>query len=168
MPQADIEALKKAHDHLTIITYDELLESGKKTPHAPTPPKPEDMACIMYTSGTTGPPKGVVITHKNIIAAGIFLAPLTLICSVAGVDNALGATNYKGGIGENDFLLCFLPLAHILEFVYELCAILWGGTIGYATVKTLTEASTRNCKGDIKEFRPTILVGYSPFIRALG
>jgi long-subunit acyl-CoA synthetase (AMP-forming) len=79
---------------------------------------------------------------------------------VAGVDKALGKTNYpNGGIDHNDFLLCFLPLAHILEFVYELCAILWGGTIGYATVKTLTEASTRNCKGDIKEFRPTILVG---------
>jgi long-chain acyl-CoA synthetase len=100
----------------------------------------------MYTSGTTGPPKGVVLTHKNVIAA------------VAGVDKGLGATNTPGGVGEHDFLLCFLPLAHILEFVYELCSILWGGTIGYATVKTLTEASTRNCKGDIKEFRPTILV----------
>jgi long-chain acyl-CoA synthetase len=74
----------------------------------------------------------------------------------------LGKLNYPShGIDENDFLLCFLPLAHILEFVYELCGILWGGTIGYATVKTLTEASTRNCKGDIKEFRPTILVGYN-------
>ena len=81
---------------------------------------------------------------------------------VAGVDKALGKTNYANGIDEKDFLLCFLPLAHILEFVYELCSILWGGTIGYATVKTLTEASTRNCKGDIKEFRPTILVGYFP------
>jgi long-chain acyl-CoA synthetase len=65
--------LKKAHDHLTITTYAELLESGKKTPQEPTPPKPEDLACIMYTSGTTGPPKGVVITHKNIIAAGNIL-----------------------------------------------------------------------------------------------
>jgi len=88
----------------------------------------------------------------------VFTPSLTPIL-VAGVDKALGSTNYKGGIGDHDFLLCFLPLAHILEFVYELCGILWGGTIGYATVKTLTEASTRNCKGDIKEFRPTILVG---------
>jgi long-chain acyl-CoA synthetase len=67
--------------------------------------------------------------------------------------------NGHAGIGSNDALLCFLPLAHILEFVYELSGILWGGTLGYATVKTLTEASTRNCKGDIKEFRPTVIVG---------
>ena len=150
--------MKKAHDHLTITNYDELLESGRKTPHEPTPPKPEDLACIMYTSGTTGPPKGVIITNKNIIAAGS-PSKYAVDALVAGVDKALGKTNFPGGLDENDFFLCFLPLAHILEFVYELCAILWGGTIGYATVKTLTEASTRNCKGDIKEFRPTILVG---------
>jgi long-chain acyl-CoA synthetase len=152
--------LKAAHGHLIITTYDELLESGKKNPHKPTPPRPSDLACIMYTSGTTGPPKGVVITHTNIIAAGTTpIYAFNMI--VSGVDKALGKTNYpNGGIDHNDFLLCFLPLAHILEFVYELCGILWGGTIGYATVKTLTEASTRNCKGDIKEFRPTILVGY--------
>ena len=70
MPQEDIDALKKAHDHLTITTYDDLLKSGKENPRDPTPPKPDDLACIMYTSGTTGPPKGVVITHKNVIAAG--------------------------------------------------------------------------------------------------
>lgn len=152
--------MKKAHDHLTIRTYDELLESGKKTPREPEVPKPDDLAFIMYTSGSTGPPKGVTITHKNIIAAGNCPSRSRLtMYIVAGVDKALGAKNYPGGLGHHDQFLCFLPLAHILEFVYELCAILWGGTIGYATVKTLTEASTRNCKGDIKEFRPTVLVG---------
>jgi long-subunit acyl-CoA synthetase (AMP-forming) len=70
VPSADVEALKKAHDHLTITTYDDLLKSGKEHPVDPVPPKPEDLACIMYTSGTTGPPKGVVITHKNVISAG--------------------------------------------------------------------------------------------------
>ena len=85
---------------------------------------------------------------------------------VTGVNQELGKSANPGGIDEKDFVLCFLPLAHILEFVYELSAILWGCTIGYATVKTLTDASTRNCKGDIKEFRPTILVAYV-FIRSV-
>jgi len=73
VPQEAIDALKAAHAHLTISTYDELLASGRTNPQEPQPPKPDDLACIMYTSGTTGPPKGVVITHKNIVAAGLRL-----------------------------------------------------------------------------------------------
>jgi len=101
----------------------------------------------MYTSGSTGPPKGVTLTHKNVIAA------------VAGVDNAIASDGSgKLKVNRNDRFLCFLPLAHILEFVYELCAIHWGGTIGYGNPRTVTDESVRNCRGDIQEFKPTILV----------
>jgi len=62
-------------------------------------------------------------------------------------------------IGPGDFLLTFLPLAHILEYVFENACLFWGGTMGYGNPKTLSERSMRNCKGDIAEFRPTILVG---------
>lgn len=82
---------------------------------------------------------------------------------VAGVDNAIATdTSGKLKVDANDRFLCFLPLAHILEFVYELCAIHWGGTIGYGNPRTLTQDSVRNCKGDIQEFKPTILVAYPP------
>jgi long-chain acyl-CoA synthetase len=80
---------------------------------------------------------------------------------VAGVDNAIaGESLGKLKLDQNDRFLCFLPLAHILEFVYELCAIHWGGTIGYGNPRTLTQDSVRNCQGDIHEFKPTILVAY--------
>ena len=56
-------------------------------------------------------------------------------------------------------MLTYLPLAHILEFVFENAVLYWGGTMGYGNPKTLSDASVRNCKGDIREFKPTILVG---------
>jgi long-chain acyl-CoA synthetase len=62
-------------------------------------------------------------------------------------------------IGPGDGLLTYLPLAHILELVFENACLYWGGTMGYGNPKTLSDTSVRNCKGDIREFRPSILVG---------
>ena len=73
---------------------------------------------------------------------------------VAGVDVIVGPY-----LGPGDGLLTYLPLAHILEFVFENAVIYWGGTMGYGSIRTLSEGSVRNCKGDIREFRPTVMVG---------
>lgn len=73
---------------------------------------------------------------------------------VAAVDKILGSI-----VSDKDSMMAYLPLAHILEFVVENLCIYWGVTLGYASVRTLTDASVRNCKGDIKEFRPTIMTG---------
>lgn len=62
-------------------------------------------------------------------------------------------------IGPGDSLLAYLPLAHILEFVFENAVLYWGGTLGYGSPRTLTDQSVRNCKGDIRELKPTILIG---------
>lgn len=58
--------------------------------------RPEDVATIVYTSGTTGPPKGAVLTHSNIMWTLRQVTPVY-------------------GIGEGDRLLSFLPLSHIAE-----------------------------------------------------
>ncbi len=73
---------------------------------------------------------------------------------VAGVDVVVGPY-----LGPGDGLLTYLPLAHILEFVFENAILYWGGTMGYGNPKTLSDQSVRNCKGDIREFRPTVMVG---------
>lgn len=62
-------------------------------------------------------------------------------------------------VGIGDSVLTYLPLAHIFEFAWENACVYWGATMGYGSPRTLSEANCRNCKGDIQEFKPTILVG---------
>jgi long-chain acyl-CoA synthetase len=59
----------------------------------------------------------------------------------------------------NETYLAYLPLAHILEFSVECSAIYLGISMGYGSVRTLTDASVRNCKGDLRELRPTVMAG---------
>ena len=67
--QEHVEKLKNTFDYLTILSFEELRQLGEKNPVDPVPPEPEDLCCIMYTSGSTGPPKGVPLKHKSVIAA---------------------------------------------------------------------------------------------------
>lgn len=140
--EGDVQKLKDAHPSITITEYDAFVKLGEEHMVDPVPPTREDLCCIMYTSGSTGAPKGVLLKHKNVIAA------------IAGVNAVV-----EPYIGPGDGLLTYLPLAHILEFVFESACLNWGGTMGYGHPKTISDASVRNCNGDIREFKPTILVG---------
>lgn len=73
---------------------------------------------------------------------------------VAGVTTIVGPY-----IGPGDGLLTYLPLAHILEYVVENAFLYWGCLMGYGNPRTLSDSSVRHCKGDIREFKPTVLVG---------
>ncbi|KAF8536420.1 hypothetical protein BDD12DRAFT_748519 [Trichophaea hybrida] len=139
--QGAVDKLKATHERLKVVSWDELMELGKNNPVEPVLPDKEDLCCIMYTSGSTGTPKGVPLLHRNVIAA------------VAGVTTIVGPH-----IGTGDFVLNFLPLAHILELVFENSIIVWGAAMGYGSPRTLADKTMRNCKGDIKELRPTVLV----------
>ncbi|WVR05824.1 hypothetical protein IAU60_002849 [Kwoniella sp. DSM 27419] len=127
-----------------ITTYEELSERGRASLVTDLGPKPteDDLFCIMYTSGSTGPPKGVLLTHKNVIA------------SIAGSTKLWGKH-----FSHSDLLLAYLPLTHILEQFLEFTFYFLGIPIGYGTVKTLLNDSVRGCKGDLEAFRPTLLPG---------
>ncbi|RLV90544.1 Long-chain-fatty-acid--CoA ligase 1 [Spathaspora sp. JA1] len=128
---------------IKFISYDEVIELGKGSKHELHYPDAEDLCCIMYTSGSTGDPKGVVITNKNLLAA------------VGGLSEIAG----RQMVGESDRVVAFLPLAHIFEMAFECMTLWWGVPLGYANVKTLTDASCRNCNSDLAEFKPTVMVG---------
>jgi len=67
--QEDLDKLRNDFSHINVLSIDDLRKSGEENPVDPVPPKPEDLCCIMYTSGSTGPPKGVSLTQANVIAA---------------------------------------------------------------------------------------------------
>ncbi|KAK6517175.1 long-chain fatty acid-CoA ligase [Arthrobotrys conoides] len=137
-----VEKLQSAHPHLTILSWESVKAKGKEHPVESNPSESSDLACIMYTSGSTGTPKGVYIKQSNVVAA------------IAGIHTAVG--DFVGG---EDTLLAYLPLAHILEFAFENVVLYWGGTLGYGSIRTLTDVSMKNCAGDIRELKPTVLVG---------
>lgn len=83
-------------DHIPYCGLEEWLATGKDVKELPGPPCSEDLAAIVYTSGTTGRPKGVMLTHTNIVS------------NIMQTIECLGVT-------EQDEFLSFLPLSHTFE-----------------------------------------------------
>lgn len=143
--EASKKKILEVRPDIQFFSYNQILALGKELVDEPfgSVATPQDIACIMYTSGSTGDPKGVVLTQANVLA---------------GVTGA--STNASRDLVKStDRVIAFLPLAHIFEMAFELTSFWWGSCLGYANVKTLTDVSCRNCKSDLMEFQPTIMVG---------
>lgn len=135
----DKTVLPAAPKGVKIVEFHEFCQSGNTTAFPPVPPKADTCAVIMYTSGSTDKPKGVVITHRSIVAA------------CAAGELALGLRN-----GE-DVYLGYLPLAHIMELMAEFCMISQGCAICYADPKSLTTTGSYPI-GALEQFSPTVMV----------
>ncbi|KAJ8613574.1 hypothetical protein CTAYLR_006133 [Chrysophaeum taylorii] len=124
-------------------TIRELVAKGAETPKDEVPVEPSDVALIMYTSGTTGTSKGVVITQNNLVAHTM---------------------SFKGAVSDltrDDVHLAYLPLAHIMEFCIELWCLSAGGSMGYGSPHTLTDTGVKlqkGCRGDAPLLRPTCML----------
>lgn len=94
--------------------------------------KPEDVATVLYTSGTTGNPKGVMLTHANLYS------------------NVMACTRILGP-HEGESTLSFLPLSHVLQRMVDYLLLAAGCEIAYPhSIETISE--------DLRVVRPTIQV----------
>ncbi|XP_075992792.1 acyl-CoA synthetase long-chain isoform X3 [Anticarsia gemmatalis] len=126
---------------IRIIGYKEVVAKGLSSKIDPVPPSPSDTAIIMYTSGSTGVPKGVILSHRNMLA--------TLKAFADAVP-----------IRDDDILMGFLPLAHVFELLAESLCIIGGVPIGYSTPLTMLDSSSKIMKGtsgDATILKPTCI-----------
>ncbi|XP_061473056.1 long-chain-fatty-acid--CoA ligase 6 isoform X2 [Rhineura floridana] len=118
-----------------IQAMQEVEDCGRECWHVPVPPRPEDLSIVCFTSGTTGNPKGAMLTHGNV---------------VADFSGFLKVTEKVIFPRQDDVLISFLPLAHMFERVIQSVVYCHGGRIGFF------QGDIRLLSDDMKALRPTI------------
>ena len=128
------DQIKSMADHcdVTVLSFESVEKEGKSNPIAYCLPYPEDICTICYTSGTTGCPKGVLISHRNFVAA-----------IMATIKTGLHPTS-------KDRYLSYLPLAHVLERAVNYALLSVGAQIGFA------QGDRKRIVSDLKALRPTV------------
>ncbi|CAL1273049.1 unnamed protein product [Larinioides sclopetarius] len=96
-------------------SFSEVVNIGEKASTSLLIPQSSDIALICYTSGTTGDPKGVILTHENLMSA------CTTVHFMMG-DSAPT---------KEDSVISYLPLAHIFGQMVQLKFLIVGGSIGF-------------------------------------
>ncbi len=124
-----------------VLTFDQVLEKGKEIfeespdlfDKAASLAKPDTLASILYTSGTTGVPKGVMLTHNNFIS------------NVKGITDVIE-------FSKKDTVLSWLPLSHSFERIATYTYLYKGCSIAYAE-NMLTVGQ------NMLEVQPTVVIG---------
>lgn len=131
---------KKEADELGVscFSWEEFPQLGSLDCELP-PKHKTDVCTIMYTSGTTGEPKGVILTNGALVA------------EVLSVDQLLFLTDRVAA--EEDSYFSFLPLAHVYDQVIETYCIYKGASIGF------WQGDVRYLMEDIQELKPSIFCG---------
>ncbi|MFW6189297.1 MAG: AMP-binding protein [Planctomycetota bacterium] len=141
----DAERLRGlAGAELRCVPVEEALESGLSDRCPPRPDvEPEDLAQILYTSGTTGPKKGVALTHRNLV-----------------FDVRMSCRRF--GVFETDVLPALLPYHHAYPLTTTVLLPLLAGAR-----MVIGDIRRRDSRRLIRISRPTVLVGVPRVFEAL-
>ncbi|XP_071384615.1 long-chain-fatty-acid--CoA ligase 1-like isoform X2 [Centroberyx affinis] len=118
-----------------ILSLEEMEAIGKANHQQPVAPRPEDMAVICFTSGTTGNPKGAMLTHGNLVSN----------CSAF-----IRITETHCPLRPGDVHVSYLPLAHMFERVVQGVMLVQGARIGYF------QGDIRLLMDDLTTLKPTV------------
>ncbi|GMR41201.1 hypothetical protein PMAYCL1PPCAC_11396 [Pristionchus mayeri] len=138
-PAPDLTNVRSQFAH--VLSWNGLLDRNP-TVITESTARSTDIALIMYTSGTTGAAKGVILLHQNVVSA------------IAGQGAGVGI------ICKTDTYIGYLPLAHILELSAEMTCLVRGAKVGYSSPLTLHDRGSKIQKGthgDCYALRPTLL-----------
>ena len=126
--------------------FDELLDAPPNPPSVSITPS-EDVVVLPYSSGTTGLPKGVMLTHRNVVAN---------LCQINGAEAF-------DGFQERDRILAVLPLFHI----YGMVVVLKLGLANGGTIVTMPRFDFEEFLATIQKYRITNLPIVPPLVLAL-
>ncbi|OQR93326.1 Long-chain-fatty-acid--CoA ligase, partial [Achlya hypogyna] len=137
---AEADAAAGAAVGLSVTTLAALEAIGAAHPIPPTYSKANDLCFLMYTSGTTGDPKGVKLTSQNILSC------------MMGIEDRLRKGKLLDVFSPKSVHLSYLPLPHILEQLIHGVMIHHGASIGFF------QGNTLKLMDDLSELRPTLFV----------
>uniref|UniRef100_G1RPX9 Long-chain-fatty-acid--CoA ligase n=1 Tax=Nomascus leucogenys TaxID=61853 RepID=G1RPX9_NOMLE len=131
------EALKERGQKCGVVikSMQAMEDCGQENHHAPVPPQPDDLSIVCFTSGTTGNPKGAMLTHGNV---------------VADFSGFLKVTESQWAPTCADVHISYLPLAHMFERMVQSVVYCHGGRVGFF------QGDIRLLSDDMKSLCPTI------------
>ncbi|XP_008334994.1 long-chain-fatty-acid--CoA ligase 1 [Cynoglossus semilaevis] len=117
-----------------VLKLEELTDLGRRNLRDPVPPQPQDLAVVCFTSGTTGKPKGAMITHGNI---------------ASNTSSVIKILEGSFVIKREDVSISYLPLAHMFERMIQVSMFCHGARVGFY------QGDITLLMDDIKTLKPT-------------